>query len=69
MSHAVFIWSAYAVALVCLGGLVIASVAARRRARRELAARGLERIQQFTWANAARATAKVYAKVLGHPLS
>ena len=25
MSHAVFIWSAYAVALVCLGGLVIAA--------------------------------------------
>ncbi len=43
MSHAVFIWAAYAVALVGLGGLVIASIAARRRARRELLARGLER--------------------------
>ncbi|HLM14083.1 MAG TPA: heme exporter protein CcmD [Reyranella sp.] len=43
MSHAVFIWLAYAVALVCLGGLVIASIAARRRARRELTARGLDR--------------------------
>jgi glycosyltransferase involved in cell wall biosynthesis len=37
--------------------------------RQQLAARGLERIQQFTWANAARATAEVYAKVFGHPLS
>lgn len=43
MSHAIFIWSAYAVALVCLGGLVISSIAARRRARRELTARGLDR--------------------------
>ena len=41
--HAVFIWGAYACALVALGGLVLASVAARRKARRELAARGLER--------------------------
>jgi heme exporter protein CcmD len=43
MSHAVFIWLAYAVALLGLGGLVIASIAARRRVRRELLARGLER--------------------------
>jgi heme exporter protein CcmD len=43
MSHAVFIWLAYAVALVCLGGLVVATLAARRRARRELTARGLDR--------------------------
>ncbi|MBM3648983.1 MAG: heme exporter protein CcmD [Alphaproteobacteria bacterium] len=43
MSHAVFIWASYAVALVALGGLVIASLAARRRVRRELAARGLDR--------------------------
>jgi heme exporter protein CcmD len=43
MSHAVFVWAAYAVALVGFGGLVIASLAARRRVRRELEARGLER--------------------------
>jgi heme exporter protein CcmD len=43
MSHAAFIWAAYAVALVGLGGLVVASIAARRRVRRELSARGLER--------------------------
>ncbi len=43
MNHAVFIWAAYVVALVCLGGLVIASVTAHRRTRRELAARGLDR--------------------------
>ncbi len=43
MSHAVFIWLAYAVVLVCLGGLVIASLTARRRVRRELTARGLDR--------------------------
>jgi len=43
MSHAVFIWAAYAVVVVGLGGLVLASLAARRRVRRELAARGLDR--------------------------
>ena len=43
MSHAVFIWAAYAVVLVGLGGLVLATLAARRRVRRELAARGLDR--------------------------
>ncbi len=43
MSHAVFIWASYAVALVGLGGLALASLAARRRVRRELDARGLER--------------------------
>lgn len=42
-SHAVYVISAYLVALVILGGLVIASLAARQRVRRELAARGLER--------------------------
>jgi heme exporter protein CcmD len=43
MSHAVFIWASYAVTLVGLGGLVVASLFARRRVRRELDARGLER--------------------------
>ncbi|MBL6615610.1 MAG: heme exporter protein CcmD [Reyranella sp.] len=43
MSHAVFIWAAYAVVVVGLGGLVVATVAARRRVRRELAERGLDR--------------------------
>lgn len=42
-NHAAFVMSAYLVTLVILGGLLIASLAARRRARRELAARGLER--------------------------
>ncbi len=43
IDHAPFIWSAYAVALVGLGGLVVASVLARRKVKRELDARGLER--------------------------
>lgn len=43
MDHAVFIWTAYAVALVGLGGLLVASLLARRKVRRELGARGLER--------------------------
>ena len=43
MSHAVFIWGSYAVAAAGLGGLVVLSVLARRRTRREIAARGLER--------------------------
>lgn len=43
MSYGAFIWASYAAALVCLGGLVVASVAARRRVRRDLAARGLDR--------------------------
>jgi heme exporter protein CcmD len=42
-SYGVFILSAYLVALVVLGGLTIASLSARSRVRRELAARGLER--------------------------
>lgn len=42
-NHAVFVMSAYLVALVILGGLLISSLAARRRVRRELAARGLDR--------------------------
>jgi heme exporter protein CcmD len=43
MSHAVYVVSAYLVALVILGGLLISSLAARQRVRRELAARGLDR--------------------------
>jgi heme exporter protein CcmD len=43
MSHAVFIWGSYAVALVGFGGLVGASLLARRRVKRELGARGLDR--------------------------
>jgi heme exporter protein CcmD len=42
-SYAGFIWSAYAVAFVTLGGLIVLSLAARRRVRRELLARGLDR--------------------------
>ncbi len=42
-NHAVYILSSYLVVFVVLGGLVIASLGARARARRELAARGLER--------------------------
>lgn len=37
--------------------------------RQQLAMRGLTRIQSFTWKRAARETAAVYARVLGHPLS
>ena len=43
MSHAPFIVAAYLVAFVALAGLVVASLADRRRVRRELAERGLER--------------------------
>ena len=42
-SYSVFILSAYLAALVVLGGLVIASLSARSKVRRELAARGLDR--------------------------
>jgi heme exporter protein CcmD len=42
-SHAPFIIAAYLVAIVALGGLVVASVMDRRKVRREIAARGLER--------------------------
>ena len=42
-NHAVFIWTAYAVAFVALGGLVLATLVARARVRREIAERGLER--------------------------
>lgn len=42
-THAVYVMSAYLVPLVILGGLLISSLAARQRVRRELSARGLER--------------------------
>ena len=41
--HGVYIWSAYGAAILLLGGLVLLSMTARRRARRELQARGLDR--------------------------
>ena len=43
MNHAPFIVGAYIVALLGFGGLVIASLLARRRARRALSERGLDR--------------------------
>ncbi len=43
MNHSAFILASYLVALAILGGLVIASLAARAKARRELEARGLDR--------------------------
>ncbi len=43
MNYAVFIWSAYGATALALGGLVLASLVARRHVRRELAERGLER--------------------------
>ena len=43
MSHAPFIIASYVVALVGLGGLVVASLVARARVRRELGERGLSR--------------------------
>jgi len=43
VKYAVFIWSAYGATALALGGLALASWAARRRVRRALAARGLER--------------------------
>jgi len=42
-AHTPFIVGAYVVALLGLGGLVIASLLARRRVKRELALRGLDR--------------------------
>ena len=42
-NHAAYIFGSYLVAAVILGGLVIASLGARKRVRRELAARGLEK--------------------------
>ena len=41
--NSIFILSAYLVVLVVLGGLTIASLSARTKVRRELAARGLDR--------------------------
>ena len=41
--HMAFVWGAYAVAFAVLAALVLLSLAARRRARRDLAERGLER--------------------------
>ena len=43
MSHAPFIIGAYGAAFVALAGLVALSLIDRRRVRREIAARGLER--------------------------
>ena len=42
-NHAVFIWTAYAVAFAALGGLVFLTLLARARVRREITERGLER--------------------------
>jgi len=41
-AHGPFIVGSYVVALLGFGGLVLASLLARRRVRRELGARGLE---------------------------
>jgi heme exporter protein CcmD len=43
MSHAPFIVGSYVVALLGLGGLLVASLLARRRVKRELNSRGLDR--------------------------
>ena len=43
MNHAPFVWGAYAIAVLGFGALVLASLLARARVRREIAARGLER--------------------------
>jgi heme exporter protein CcmD len=43
IDHAPFIVGSYLVALLGFGGLVLASLLARRRVKRTLAARGLER--------------------------
>ena len=43
MSHASFIVGAYLVAFVGLAGLVLVSLLDRRRVRREIVERGLER--------------------------
>ena len=42
-THADYVMSAYLVALVILGGLLISSLAARQRVRREMSARGREK--------------------------
>jgi heme exporter protein CcmD len=43
MNHAPFIIAAYVVALLGFGGLLVASLLARRQVKRELGSRGLER--------------------------
>ena len=43
MNHTSFIVGAYVVAFVALAGLVLVSLLDRRRVRREIAERGLER--------------------------
>ena len=43
MNHTPFIVGSYVVALLGFGGLVVASLLARRKVRRELGERGLER--------------------------
>jgi heme exporter protein CcmD len=43
VSHAPFIVGAYVVALLGFGGLLVASLVARRRTKRELSLRGLDR--------------------------
>ena len=43
MSQAPFIVGSYVVALLGFGGLVLASLLARRKVRRELGARGMNR--------------------------
>jgi heme exporter protein CcmD len=43
IGHAIFIWSSYAVAFVGLAGLAAVSLLDRRKVRREIAERGLER--------------------------
>ena len=44
--HAIFILAAYLAALVVLGGLAIASLSARNKARREIEARGMDRARE-----------------------
>ena len=43
MTHTPFIIGAYVVALLGFGGLLVASLLARRQVKRELSLRGLER--------------------------
>ena len=43
MNHTPFIVAAYVVAFVALAGLVVVSLVDRRKVRREIAERGLER--------------------------
>ena len=43
MNHTPFIVGAYLAALLGFGGLLVASLVARRRVKRELGTRGLER--------------------------